>query len=229
MTRSRHLSALASGTLVLALAFTGCGGSGTSMSLDASASDDGPSGGTGGTGGGAGGTGGGAGGTGGGTGGTGGGAGVGGAGGMGMGMGMGGRGGTGGSGTGGTTGDAGVRDATSTTGDAPRATDAAAMVCAPGAMCSVAGAQCERSCGGGRVQRCVCMDGQLFCASCMFPDGGTTTAPDARDYPNCPGNRNVQGQRCDRPGSVCDYPADGGQQGLCICADLGRDEVWVCR
>jgi hypothetical protein len=73
---------------------------------------------------------------------------------------------------------------------------------------------------------CQCLGDRLFCTTCEPLDAGA--GQDGRDYPNCPGNASVSGRRCDDRGAVCDFPGDAGLR-LCVCADLGRDRLWVCQ
>lgn len=108
---------------------------------------------------------------------------------------------------------------------AARVSDAAPQACALGAMCSGA-STCARACAPGRAIRCQCVGGRFFCTGCEPADAGLP--PDARPYPPCARNMNVNGRACLERGDVCDYATDAGAR-LCVCADLGRDREWVCQ
>jgi hypothetical protein len=94
--------------------------------------------------------------------------------------------------------------------------------CFAGNKCSGETA-CQRACFDNRVNTCKCTDGRFFCTGCLVVDAGT----DARDFPNC--GANAAGKRCDKPGDVCDYRADGGAQLLCVCGTIGADHAWICQ
>lgn len=132
-------------------------------------------------------------------------------------------GGTGGGGTGGSTGTFdGGRDAVASDG---RAADAAPLMCVAGGRCTGVQA-CQASCGAGRIQRCVCNNGELLCNRCAVPDSGATDVPNR--IPACPGNVRVQGRQCADPGDRCDYPTDGGGLGVCFCVSQAGPDVWEC-
>ncbi len=96
--------------------------------------------------------------------------------------------------------------------------------CMAGDHC-VGNVACERACGtGGRVA-CRCFQQRFVCTSCTAADAGV----DGREIPPCPGGAAASGRRCDDRGAACDYATDAGAQRLCVCAEIGRDRVWVCQ
>ena len=124
--------------------------------------------------------------------------------------------------TGGTTG----------TADAGRAYDAVPGRCEPGATCS---ANCTRTCGGGAVAMCMCVNNQLYCNDCERPDAARPDAarPDVRlpdaNLPMC--DRDVMvGRHCGGSGDLpCRLATDAGGPRICLCAGPVDARVWACQ
>jgi hypothetical protein len=82
--------------------------------------------------------------------------------------------------------------------------------CRVGVQCT-GDATCDRSCGGGRRESCVCVMGRFFCGGCQqqVTDAGMSMMG------MCP--MNPQGADCDG-GRFCTYQANNVTRG-CVCID----------